>query len=186
LVSSIAGGNDQIQAEDTLMAKIVPELKRIAHGYMKAEKPGNILQTTALVNEAILKLNPEHISFEDRKQFYRVVAKRMRQVLFNYANEELTLKRGNRAVEQLDEDVAKELALSQRSRELLRLDSALEELQSENELGATIIECHFFIGLSIAEVAKLLGLSKSKVEREWNRTRLWLKRRIPDEMINRT
>jgi len=82
--------------------------------------------------------------------------------------------------------VAKELALSQRSRELLRLDSALEELQSENELGATIIECHFFIGLSIAEVAKLLGLSKSKVEREWNRTRLWLKRRIPDEMINRT
>ena len=178
--------NGDKKAEDTLMAKIVPELKRIAHGYMKAEKPGNILQTTALVNEAIMKLIPEQISFEDRKQFYRVVAKRMRQVLINYANEELTLKRGNRAVEQLDEDMAKPLALSQRSRALLRLDSALEELRSENELSATIIECHFFIGLSIAEVAQLLGLSKAKVEREWNRTRLWLKRRIPDEMITRT
>src|SRR5688572_1717294 len=166
--------NGDKEAEDKLMAKIVPELKKIAHGYMKAEKPGNILQTTALVNEAIIKLIPEQISFEDRKQFYRVVARRMRQVLIDYANEELTIKRGKRAVEQLDEDMAKKLSLSPRSRELLRLDSALEELKDDYELRATIIESHFFIGLSIADVAKLLGLSKSKVEREWNRTRLWL------------
>lgn len=177
--------NGDKEAENKLMAQIVPELKKIAQGYMKAEKPGNILQTTALVNEAIMKLIPEQISFEDRKQFYRVVARRMRQVLIDYANKELTTKRGKRAVEQLDEDMAKKISLSPRSRDLLRLDSALEELKDDYELRATIIESHFFIGLSIADVAKLLGLSKSKVEREWNRTRLWLKRRIPDEMITR-
>ena len=177
--------NGEKEAEDKLMSQIVPELKKIAHRYMKAEKPGNILQTTALVNEAIIKLIPEQISFEDRKQFYRVVARRMRQVLIDYANKELTTKRGKRAVEQLDEDMAKKISLSPRSRDLLRLDSALEALSNEYELRATIIECHFFVGLCIADVAKLLGLSKSKVEREWNQTRLWLKRRIPDEMITR-
>jgi len=95
------------------------------------------------------------------------------------------MKRGRRTVEQLDEDMAQTISLSPRSRDLLRLDSALEELKDNYELRATIIESHFFIGLSIADVAKLLGLSKSKVEREWNRTRLWLKQRIPDEMITR-
>src|SRR5690242_3255636 len=66
------------EALEKLMTLILPELKRIAHKYMSAEKPGNILQTTALVNEALIKLISEKISFEDRKQFYRVVARRMR------------------------------------------------------------------------------------------------------------
>jgi RNA polymerase sigma factor (TIGR02999 family) len=168
------------EALDKLMTLIVPELKKIAHKYMSAEEPGNILQTTALVNEALIKLISEKISFEDRKQFYRVVAKRMRQVLIDEARKQLTAKRGKGAVEQLDERMIKKMA-SARSRTLLKLDDVLEELANEDEQKAAIVECHFFIGLSFAEVAQLLGLSKTKVEREWNRTRLQLKREMTKE-----
>lgn len=162
------------------MELIVPELKRIAHRYMCAEKPGNILQTTALVNEAMIKLIPEKISFEDRKQFYRVVARRMRQVLVYYARGQSTVKRGKGIVEQLDDHMAKDPS-TERSREILMLDAALTKLAKEDAQRAAIVECHFFVGLTIAEVAELFGLSKTKVEREWNRTRLQLKREMTGE-----
>lgn len=165
------------KALDKLMDLIFPELKKIAHKYMSAEKPGNILQTTALVNEAVIKLISEKISFEDRKQFYRVVAKRMRQVLIDEARKRITTKRGKGAVEQLDDRMVKNLS-SARPREFLRLDAALEQLANEDEQRAAIVECHFFTGLSFAEVAEVLGLSKTKVEREWNRARLQLKREM--------
>lgn len=164
-------------ALDKLITLIVPELKKIAHKYMSAERPGNILQTTALVNEALIKLISEKISFEDRKQFYRVVARRMRQVLIDEAKKQLTVKRGKGAVEQLDDRMVKKIS-SARSRELLRLDAALEQLANEDKQRAAIVECHFFTGLSFAEVAEVLGLSKTKVEREWNRARLELKREM--------
>jgi RNA polymerase sigma factor (TIGR02999 family) len=156
-----AWNNGDKGALDKLIPLVVQELKKIAHKYMSAERPGNILQTTALVNEALIKLLPEKISFENRKHFYGLVARRMRQVL----------------VEQLDDDMAKDLS-TERSRELLMLDAALEKLAKEDEQKAMIVECHFFIGLTIAEVAELLGLSKTKVERDWNFTRSWLKREM--------
>lgn len=175
-----AWNNGDKQALDRLMPLVVQELKKIAHSYMGAERPGNILQTTALVNEAIMKLIPEQISFEDRKQFYGLVAKRMRQVLVDYAKKQSAVKRGSWSIEQLDEIKAKDLS-SERSGELLMLDHALTKLAQEDEVKATIVECHFFIGLTMAEVAELLGLSKSKVERDWNFTRAWLKREMTEE-----
>ena len=162
------------------MAQIVPELKKIAHGYMRAERPGNILQTTALVNEALIRLIPEKMSFEDRKQFYRVVANRMRRVLVDYARQQSATKRGKRTVDQLDNRMAKDLR-TERSKELLMLDAALTKLAKEDAQGAAIVECHFFIGLSIAQVAELLGYSKTAVERDWKRIRLQLKREISGE-----
>jgi RNA polymerase sigma-70 factor (ECF subfamily) len=168
------------QALDRLMPLVVQELKKIAHKYMGAERPGNILQTTALVNEALIKLIPEKIAFEDRKQFYGLVAKRMRQVLIDDAKKQSAAKRGNRAVEQLDDCKAKDLS-SERSQELLMLDAALTKLAQTDKLKATIVECHFFIGLTIAEVAELLGMSKTTVERDWNFTRAWLKREMTGE-----
>lgn len=168
------------EALDKLLELIIPELKKIAHKYMRAERPGNILQTTALVNEALIKLIPEKINFEDRKQFYRVVAKRMRQVLVDDARQQSAIKRGKRTVDQLDDRMAKAL-WTERSRELLILDAALTKLAKEDPQRAAIVECHFFIGLTIAEVAELLDLSKTKVERDWNRTRLELKREMTGE-----
>jgi len=172
-----AWNNGDKEALDKLMPLVVQELKKIAHKYMGAERPGNILQTTALVNEALIKLIPEKISFENRKQFYWMVAKRMREVLVDYAKKQSAAKRGNRTVEQLDDRMAKDLS-TERSGELLMLDAALDKLAKEDEQKATIVECHFFIGLTIAEVAELLGLSKTKVERDWNFTRAWLKREM--------
>lgn len=172
--------NGDQEALNKLTELIVPELKKIAHKYMRAERPGNIFQTTALVNEALIKLIPEKIRFEDRKQFYRVVAKRMREVLIDYAREQSTGKRGKRTVEQLDDRMAK-YASTQRSQWLLMLDAALTKLAKEDAQKAAIVEYHFFSGLTIAEVAELLGLSKTKVEREWKEARLQLKREMTED-----
>ena len=171
------------EAFDKLMPLILQELKKIAHKYMRGERPGNILQTTALINEALIRLIPEKISFEDRKQFYGLVAKRMRQVLVDYARKQSAAKRGKWAVEQLDDRKVKDLS-SERSKEVLMLDAALTKLTRKEELKATIVECHFFIGLTIAEVAELLGLPKTTVEREWNFTRAWLKREMTGKSVN--
>jgi RNA polymerase sigma factor (TIGR02999 family) len=165
------------EALDKLTEMIVPELKRIAHKYMRAERPGNILQTTALVNEVLLKLIPEKISFENRKHFYGLVANRMRHVLVDDAREQSTAKRGKRTVDQLGDHMAND-AVTERSKTLLMLDAALTKLASEDAQKAAIVECHFFLGLTIAEVAELLGLSKTKVERDWKFTRSWLKREM--------
>ena len=178
-----AWNNGDKEALDRLMPLVVQELKKIAHKYMGGERPGNILQTTALVNEALIKLIPEKISFENRKHFYGLVAKRMRQVLVDYAKKQSAAKRGQWSVEQLDDRKVKDL-LSERSTELLRLDEALKILAKTDEQKATIVECHFFIGLTIAEVAELLGLSKTKVERDWNFTRAWLKQEMSGESVN--
>ena len=175
-----AWNNGDKEALDRLMPLVVEELKKIAHKYMSGERPGNILQTTALVNEALIKLIPEKITFENRKHFYRLVAKRMRQVLVDYARKQSAAKRGKWAVEQLDDRNAKDL-LSERSNELLMLDEALTKLAQTDERKSAIVECHFFIGLTIAEVAELLGLSKKTVERDWNFTRAWLKREMSEE-----
>jgi len=172
--------NGDNEALDRLMPLVVQELKKIAHKYMQAERPGNLLQTTALVNEAVIKLMPEKIRFEDRKQFYGLVAKRMRQILVDEAKKHSTAKRGNWAVEQLDDRKANQLS-SERSRELLSLDEALTELAKIDERKATIVECHFFIGLTVAKVAKLLGHSKATVERDLNFTRSWLRQEMTRE-----
>lgn len=171
-------GGDQ-KALDRVMPLVVQELKKIAHNYMRGERPGNLLQTTALVNEAVIKLMPEKISFDDRKQFYGLVAKRMRQILVDYARKQSTAKRGKWAIEQLDTRKLKDLP-SKRSKELLSLNDALTELAKTDELKATIVECHFFIGLTIAQVAKLLGHSKTTIEREWRFTRSWLRQKMTE------
>jgi len=168
------------EALDKLMRLVVQRLKEIARGYMRGERPGHILQPTALVNEALIKLIPKKISFENRKHFYRLVKKKMRHILVNYAKKESTEKGGKRQIEQLAEDQVKDLS-SERPREILRLDQALTELAKTDERKATIIEHHFFGGLTVAEVAKVLGVSKTTVERELKFTRSWLKREMTKE-----
>jgi RNA polymerase sigma-70 factor, ECF subfamily len=172
-----AWNNGDAEALDKLMPLVVEELKKTAHRYMSAERPGNILQTTALVNEALIKLIPEKLSFENRKQFYALVARRMRQVLVDYARKQSTVKRGEWRIEQLDDLHAKDLS-SEKSWELMMLDEALTKLAETDQRQATIVECHFFIGLTIAEIAELLGVAKTTVERDWNFARAWLKREM--------
>lgn len=166
------------QAFDQLAPLVDPELKKIAQAYMRNERPGHILQTTALVNEALLKLMREkEIDYENRKHFYGFVARRMRQILVDYARKQP--KPGGRV------DMAEaERQLSEKSAELILLERALSKLASIDERKATIVECLHFIGLSRKEVAELLNLSLPTIDREWKFARGWLKREMTEDSKN--
>jgi len=164
LLKAFSGGDKQ--ALDRLMPLVDTELKKIAHAYMQKERPGNILQTTALVNEALIKLIRENISYNNRKHFYALVAKRMRQVLVDYA-------RNSPHAEyiEIDQSVLPE---KERPKEILRLDEALTEFAKHYERAAAVVECRYFIGLTIKEVAKVLDIAEKTVERDWEFARGWL------------
>ena len=170
-----AWSNGDTQALDRLMPLVDKELRKIAHKYMRNERPGHILQTTALVNEALIRLIRENISWENRKQFYALVAKRMRQVLVDYA-------RKVKKAEYIDVDDA--VIPDKKSKELLMLDEALTKLARTDERMATIVECRYFIGLTLREMAELFGVSQSTVERDWRFARSWIKRQMTGESVN--
>ncbi len=163
------------QALDRVMPLVDRELKIIARKYMRGENREHILQPTALVNEALIKLIRENLSYENRKHFYFLVARRMRQVLIEYA-------RRAQHIEYTDVD---EVVLPvERSKELLMLDEALQKLAQFDERKAKIVECRFFIGLTVAETAELLGVGNSTVERDWSFSRSWLKQQMTGEVEN--
>lgn len=163
------------------LSKLIPlvdhELRKLAEIKMAKERPGHILQTTALINEALMRLIAgKRIDWESRTQFYGLVAKRMRQILIEYARKVLAGKRGGRAEHT---DVNKALLLSpEKSEELIRLDELLTELAKTDELKAQIIEHRYFGGFTVEEVAKILNTSTATVEREWRFARAWLRREM--------
>lgn len=167
------------EGDSQALAKLIPlvdrELKKIAHAYMLEEKPGHTLQTTALVNEALIRLiEGEKISWENRRHFYALVARRMRQVLVDHARAQLAAKRGGRAEHVPIEDafyLSDELA-----EELIVLDEALIKLAKVDERKEKVVEYKYFGGYTIQEVADLLDIAPSTVEREWRLARSWLKR----------
>jgi RNA polymerase sigma-70 factor (ECF subfamily) len=161
--------NGDMKALDELIPLVDPELKKIAHAYLRNEKPGHILQTTALVNEALIRLLPKNISYENRGHFYGFVARRMRQVLKDYARKAKRAKYVGLAGVGISEE---------KSDEVIRLEEALTKLAAINERQATIVEYRHFIGLKRKEVAGLLGLSETTVDREWSEARQWLKHEI--------
>jgi RNA polymerase sigma-70 factor (ECF subfamily) len=168
-----AWGNGDTQALDRLIPLVDQELRKIARRYMRDEKPGHILQTTALVHEALIKLIRENISYENRKQFYALVAKRMRQVLIDYVRKR---PKGEHVV--IDDAVIPD---NKKSRDILLLEEALIGLAKIDERKATIVECRYYIGLSLEEVAELLGTSPATVGREWRFARSWLKQQMTGE-----
>lgn len=164
------------------LGKLIPlvdrELKKIAHAYMRKERPGHILQTTALVDEALIRLiRAEKINWDNRKHFYALIAQRMRQVLVDYARKQIT--KGGTRVAQVGVSEADKLP-AKASEELLDLHQALTKLATLDARKAKIVEQHYFGGFTFAEIAKVLGVSKSTVEREWRFARSWLMSEIKD------
>jgi RNA polymerase sigma factor (TIGR02999 family) len=163
------------------LSQLIPlvddELRKLAQIKMAQERPGHILQTTALINEALIRLIAgKKIDWESRTQFYGLVANRMRQVLIEYARKVLAAKRGGRA-EHID--VTQAVLLSpEKSEELIRLDELLTKLAETDELKVKIIEHRYFGGFTVEEVAKILNTSTATVEREWRFARSWLKREM--------
>jgi len=166
------------------LSKLIPliddELKKLARAKMAGERSGHILQTAALINEALMRLiATERIDWESRTHFYGIVAKRMRQVLVDYARKQSAAKRGNRA-EHIDVNEAV-LMSSETSEELIMLDEALTKLAKVDELKAKIVEHCYFGGFTQKEVAEILDIPLSTVEREWRLAKSWLKREITSE-----
>jgi RNA polymerase sigma factor (TIGR02999 family) len=172
-----AWSNGDSQAFAKLIPLVDHELKKIAHAYMNEERSSNILQTTALVHEALIRLmEGQTINWQNRTHFYSLVARRMRQVLIEYARHQLAVKRGNRP-ERVDAD---EVALmsAEVSQEILTLNEALLKLAEIDDRKCRLVEYRYFGGFTLEEIAAMLEVSPSTVDREWRLARAWLKREL--------
>ena len=172
------------RGDSEALSKLLPlvdhELRQIAHAYMARERVGHSLHTTALVQEALARLIVgEPIDWKSRKHFYAIVARRMRHVLIEHARGQLTAKRGKRAPH-IDVDDAKFLSVEM-SEELVMLDEALTKLAKIDERKAMIVELRHFGGFTHEEIAEIMGVSQTTVERDWRFARSWLKREMTGE-----
>ena len=170
-LNDLARGNADAAA--TLMPRVVSELHAIADAYLRRQAADHTLQPTALVNEAFLRLfDAERASFNDRKHFFALAARSMRQVLVDHARAAQRDKRGGgRLRVTLDERMA---GAATPPPELLDFEAVLQELTQLDERQGRIVELRFFGGLDVPEIAEVMSLSKSTVEREWRAARAWL------------
>lgn len=160
-------------ALDKLIPLVDQELKKIAHAYIRKERPGHILQTTALVDEALLRLiRAEKINWDNRKQFYGLIAYRMRQILVDYARRQITA--GGTRIAQVGVSEADKLTVKA-SEEVLRLHEALTHLATFDVRKASVVELRYFGGYTYEEIAKILDVSKPTAERDWHFARKWLR-----------
>jgi RNA polymerase sigma-70 factor (ECF subfamily) len=160
-----------------LMPLVEGELRRIAHRYMRMERQGHTLQTTALVNEAYLKLvDQARVDWQNRTQFLGVAASIMRHILVDHARELCRGKRGGGAhVLPLDEGL---VFSPTKSAALVALDDALNELATFDSRKAQIVELRYFGGMSVEETAASLGVHPNTVIRDWGLAKVWLKREL--------
>lgn len=173
----LAWSNGDTEALQKLVPLVDRELRRLAHSYMSKERVGHTLQTTALVNEALMRLiDADSVTWQNRVHFYSIVARRMRQILIEHARGQLTLKRGGRA-EHVNLSAAGQLSTG-KSQELLMLDASLSKLAKIDQRKSKIVEYRYFGGFTVEEVAGILGTSPTTVESEWRLARSWLRREI--------
>jgi RNA polymerase sigma factor (TIGR02999 family) len=163
-------------ALDTLLSAIQPELRRIARRHMAGERRGHVLQPTALVNEAYLRLASKDIQWQGRAHFFAVAAQVMRHVLVDDARERARAKRGGGAF-RISLSDAENLA-KPRQADVVALDDALNALEKFDRRKSQVIELRFFGGLSLQEAADVLHVSVGTVRRDWSLARAWLYREL--------
>ncbi len=170
------GGGDE-SALERLTPLVYGELRRLARIHMRREAPGNTLQTTALVNEAYLRLvDVTSVRWQDRAHFFAVSARMMRRILVDAAKARARVKRGGGALHfNLNESID---AAPVRARELIALDEALDSLAQFDPRKARVVEMRFFGGLSVDETAEVLKISPQSVMRDWKLAKAWLMREL--------
>ena len=160
------------QTLEALLPVAYDELRRLAHGYLRKQRPGHTLQSIALVHEAYLRLaNQKNLHFGNRNQFFALAALVMRQILVDYARAREAAKRAGGCRATLDDSLS---LLRGKSLELIALDDALKDLAQLNPQQTRVVELRFFGGLSIEETAEVLEISPATVKRSWSTARLWL------------
>lgn len=176
----VAWGGGDLAAMEQLAAVLQQELHRVASRHLAAERRGHILQTTALVNEAYLRLiDWKNVRWQNRAQFFAMASQVMRHILVDYARAQHRDKRGGGAVHvSLAQAAAVPL---ESSGDFLALDEALRTLESFAPRQARIVELRFFAGLSLEEAAEVLDVSVGTVRRDWSLARAWLYRELRQE-----
>lgn len=171
-----AWGRGDAQARDDLVPRVYKELRRRASAYLRRERPDHTLQPTALVHEAYIRLMAQRrVSWINRAQFFALSAQLMRRILVDHARERQAAKRPGGIRVTFDETAR---AVRPADCEILMLDEALHALARLDARQAEIVELKYFAGLSEAEVAAVLSLSRATVTREWQSARAWLYRRV--------
>jgi RNA polymerase sigma factor (TIGR02999 family) len=168
---------DWSEGDESALEMLTPlvheELRRLAHHYMKSERPGHTLQTTALVNEVYLKLiDQKRVKFKSRTQFFALAATLMRHILVDHARSRQYLKRGGGA-QRVSLDKAL-IVSGGRAEDLVALDEALLRLAAIDARKSKVVELRFFGGLSVEETAEALDVSAVTVMREWRMAKAWL------------
>jgi len=169
--------NGDRAALDELLPVVYDELRRVADGFLRRERPSHTLQPTALVHEVYLRLiDQQSVNWQNRAQFFGIAAQMMRRILINHAEGRHAEKRGGHAPRvSLDEAVS---FFEERDINLVALDDALNALAALDSQQSQIVELRFFGGLTVEEVAEVLGLSPATVKREWGSAKLWLRRQL--------
>lgn len=178
LLARARGGDEGARA--SLLPMVYEELRRLARSRMSRLPAGHTLQPTALVHEVYLDvLGKDAAAFEDRRHFFGIAARAMRDVLVDHVRRKQSQKRGG-GVEKVSgddlDDVAAAIALP--PEDMLALDAALTQLAAENARAAQVVELSYFAGLTHPEIAELLGINARTVERDWRFARAWLHRAL--------
>jgi RNA polymerase sigma factor (TIGR02999 family) len=160
-------------ALEALLPLVDAELRRLAHAYMRRENPDHTLQTSALINEAYLRLvDQQKVRWQNRAHFFGITAQLMRRILLDHARGHARAKRGGNARLVPLEEAA--VVSGQKAAELIALDEALQALERFDSRKSRLVELRFFGGLSNEEVAEVMGMSLRTVEREWRKAKAWL------------
>ncbi len=169
----IAWSNGDKAALNKLMPLIYDELRQLARHYMSRERPGHTLQTTALVNEAYVRLvNRQGVHWQNRAHFFAIAAQLMRSILVDHARSHAYAKRGGGAHKIALDDAM--VVSQERAAEVVALDDALKRLAEIDPQQSRTVELRFFGGLTIEETAEVLGLSPATIKREWSTAKAWL------------
>jgi len=173
----VAWSDGEEEALERLAPLVHAELYRLAKRYMSRERPNDLLQTSALINEAYVRLiDWKAVRWQNRAHFFGVAAQMMRRILVDFARQRPRAAKDQEAVQMsLDEALT---VSTQRDPDLLTLDDALKRLASIDERKSRIVELRFFGGLSIDETAEVMKLSSITVIREWNKAKAWLYREL--------
>lgn len=170
-------GNGDKAALDKLVPVVYQELRRLAAYYMRRERPGHTLQTSALVNEAYMRLiDYSQMRWQSRAHFFAVAAQAMRRILVEHARKRHFAKRGGGAVKVSFDEAA--IVSQEQAADLVALDDALTSLEAMDERKARIVELRYIGGLNIEETAEVLDISPATVQREWRAAKAWLYREI--------
>ncbi len=170
--------NGRKDSFDALFPIVYDEMRRRASSYLRGERVGHTLQTTALVHEAYLKLfDKNEIDYQDRNHFFAVAAQAMRRILVDHARTKKREKRGG-PDDDLPLDEARKVARNERGIDLIALDEALMELALFDERQSKVVELKYFGGMTNEETAEILGISNATVRRDWDMAKAWLYEKI--------